>query len=128
MSVNENIVYRVVRRSENPIAGLRAKDQTANKEVFSHVNKGSDPNYKSQFISTTKSLEVAQNNLAESQDSAIAIIDLTRLPKGSRVIDLTSEENRNKYLKNSDRVKNYARKSQEILIENKEGSIPFTWL
>lgn len=122
----ERTVYRVEKESTLQSDGIKAKNQDAEKSVISHVNCGSNENYKSQYISTTESKEVAEEWKSKTPGSVIVVIDLEKdLPKDSKVIDLTKEEIRDQHLKNSDRIKNYAKKSEEILIENKEGSISF---
>uniref|UniRef100_A0A7M5V7P6 Uncharacterized protein n=1 Tax=Clytia hemisphaerica TaxID=252671 RepID=A0A7M5V7P6_9CNID len=121
-------LYRVVRHDEDPNIGLIAKDRKAKKTVISHVNCGSRKYYESQYISLTKSPGVAQKWHATSPGSKIGVIDVDEFPPGTEVTDLTTEENRDRHLKNSKRIKNYAKKSQEVLLVNESESIPFTLL
>ena len=116
-------LWRILRPDEDPKVGLVAKDPQACKEVLSHVNCGGRKGYKSQYISTTASYAAAQRYKAKGEEEGltglrIAEIDLDALPKHCELKrwDLTTEENRDKYLGNSDRIKNYARASCEVLL------------
>ena len=116
-------LWRILRPDEDPKVGLVAKDPQACKEVLSHVNYGGRKGYKSQYISTTASYAAAQRYKAKGEEEGltglrIAEIDLDALPKHCelKIWDLTTEENRDKYLGNSDRIKNYARASCEVLL------------
>ena len=118
-----DVLYRVVRSDENPNEGLVAKDPSENRKVISHVNNGGRPKYKSQFISTTKSLDAAKQYKEKYEkkgvpDLRIVKIDLPALPKNCnlKIVDLTIKENRDNYLGNSDRIKNFANASQEVLL------------
>ncbi len=116
-------LYRILRRDEKPKKGIVAKNPAAKKTVLSHVNCGSRPKYASQFISTTTSLEVAKHYKQEGEKKnltglRIAEIDLDDLPENCKLetVDLTSEENRDKYLGNAV-CKNFAKASCEVLLE-----------
>ena len=123
---NGPFLYRVLRPEENPNIGLIAKNRHAGKTVLSHVNCGSRKNYGSQFISTTASLEVALFWQTKTPKLKIAVIDRDLLPKDTTVIDLTVEANRDRYLGNAV-CKNFAKASEEILLENPNEAIPFTY-
>ena len=117
------VLYRILRPDEDPVKGLVAKDPSANKTVLSHVNCGSKPNYKSQFISTTSSLDTALYYKKKDEGKGlkglrICKIDLDNLPESCRsgIKDLTSEENRDKYLGKAV-CKNFAKKSNEVLLQ-----------
>lgn len=117
-----SILYRVARSDENPKDGLVAKDPSAEKSVISHVNCGGRSNYKSQFISTTKSLDVAKRYKAKAEKEGatglqIVKIDLHALPEGCNleIVDLTIKENRDKYLKKAV-CHNFAKASEEVLL------------
>ena len=114
----EKPLWRVLRPEEKPEAGLEAKDPGAKNTVISHVNLGGRKNYKSQYISTTASYDVA-HKYAKKDGLRIAEIDLYALPKSCKlkIWDLTIEKNRDKWLKNSDRLKNYANASCEVLLK-----------
>ena len=121
-------LYRVLRPEENPKDGLVAKNPHADKSESSHVNNGSGAKYKSQFKSTSATLEAAKEFRSKRNPrSRIGIIDVSQLPPGTEVINLTTQENRDHYLGDSDRIKNYARKFEEVLLVNRSSSIPFTY-
>ena len=114
----EKPLWRVLRPNEQPEAGLKAKDPGAKKTVISHVNWGGRENYKSQYISTTASYDVA-HEYAKKDGLRIAEIDLYALPKSCKlkIWDLTIKKNRDEWLKDSNRLKNYANASCEVLLE-----------
>ena len=116
-------LWRILRPDEDPEVGLTAKDPQADKDVISHVNSGSRENYRSQFISTFASYDAAQERMAKDKGQGltrlrIAKIEPNALPESWKleIVDLTTEENRDKHLKNSNRIKSYARKSFEVLL------------
>ena len=99
-----------------------AKDPSAKKSVISHVNCGGRLGYKSQFISTTVSLDAAKRYKAKAEKERanglqIVKIDLDALPEGCKlkIEDLTITENRDKYLRNAV-CKNVAKASEEVLL------------
>ena len=111
-----------MRPDENPEEGLVAKDRSANETVLSHVKFGARYWYKSQFISTTKSLEVAKHYKTEDEEKGvtglrIVKIDLDALPNkcNLQIVDLTIAENREKHL-GKNVCKNFANYSQEVLL------------
>ncbi|XP_022809131.1 uncharacterized protein LOC111346100 [Stylophora pistillata] len=115
-------LWRILRPDEVPTDGLEAKDPKASKTVLSHVNCGSLKGYASQYISTTASYEVAKHYKAMGKKKGltglrIAEIDLDALPKHCKleIVDLTTEENRDKYLGNAV-CKNFAKASCEVLL------------
>jgi RHS repeat-associated protein len=105
-------VYRVLRPDENPKQGIFAKDPMANRTPNAQVLCGS--RCKTQYISTTKSLEIAQN-WNQKTGGRIVEIDLNKVH--SPTLDLTNPEIAIQYL-SPGRSMNYARSSQEVLIEN----------
>ena len=114
-------LYRVLRPDENPNR-IVAKDPTATKTVLSHVNCGSRPGYKSQYISTTASLQVARRyrNRAQAQgQTGLRIIefDTNAIRRNCQFFDLTTEAGRNRYLGNAVMAKNFARASQEVVLK-----------
>ena len=115
----EKPLWRVLRPDEEPEDGLKAKDPGAKKTVISHVNCGGRETYKSQYISTTASYDVAHKYKAKKDDLRIAEIDLYALPKSCKlkIWDLTIEKNRDKWLKDSQRLKYYANASREVLLK-----------
>ncbi|XP_015760668.1 PREDICTED: uncharacterized protein LOC107347505 [Acropora digitifera] len=115
-------LYRIVRPDENPEEGLVAKDPSAEKTVGSHVKFGARAWYKSQFISTTKSLEVAKHYKTRDEKRGftglrIVKIDLDALPNkcNLQIVDLTIAENREEHLGKAV-CKNFANFSQEVLL------------
>ena len=116
-------LWRILRPDEDPKVGLVAKDPQACKTVLSHVNCGSREGYKSQFISTTASYDVALHYKAKGEEKGltglrIAEIDLDDLPETCKleIVDLTTEENRDKYIGNAV-CKNFAKASCEVLLK-----------
>ena len=116
-------LWRILRPDEDPKVGLVAKDPQACKTVLSHVNCGSRKGYKSQFISTTASYNVALHYKAKGEEKGltglrIAEIYLDYLPATCKleIVDLTTEENRYKYLGNAV-CKNFAKASCEVLLK-----------
>lgn len=114
-------LYRILRVAENPMA-IVAKKRFAKKTVLSHVNCGSRRKYASQYISTTTSLNVAKHYKKVGEEKGltglrIAEIDRGDLPETCTIVDLTSEENRDKYLGNAAVCKNFAKASSEVLFE-----------
>ena len=116
-------LWRILRPDEDPKVGLVAKDPQACKTVISHVNCGSREGYKSQYISTTASYDVALRYKAKGEEKGltglrIAEIDLDDLPETCKleIVDLTTEENRDKYLGNAV-CKNFAKASCEVLLK-----------
>ena len=106
-----------------PKSDVVAKDPQACKTVISHVNCGSREGYKSQYISTTASYDVALRYKAKGEEKGltelrIAEIDLDDLPETCKleIVDLTTEENRDKYLGNAV-CKNFAKASCEVLLK-----------
>lgn len=116
-------LWRILRPDEIPEVGLTAKNPQATKKVISHVNCGSRKGYASQYISTSASYKVAQYYKAKGEKEGltglrIAKIDLDALPKHCKLkmVDLTTKENRDKYLGKAV-CKNYAKASCEVLLE-----------
>ena len=116
-------LWRILRPDEDPKVGLIAKDSEASKTVISHVNCGSRKGYKSQFISTTASYDVAVHYKEKGEEKGltglrIAEIDLDDLPETCKleIVDLTTAENRDKYLGNAV-CKNFAKASCEVLLQ-----------
>ena len=116
-------LWRILRPEENPKAGLIAKDRQASRTVRSHVNCGGRVGYKSQFISTTGLYKVARYYKAKDEGNGvkrlrIAEISYDALPAHckSKTVDLTTAENRDKYLGNAV-CKNFAAASCEVLLQ-----------
>ena len=116
-------LWRILRPDEDPKVGLVAKDPQACKTVISHVNCGGNEWYRSQYISTTASYYVAQLYKAKGEEKGltglrIAEIYLYDLPETCKleIVDLTTEENRDKYLGNAV-CKNFAKASCEVLLK-----------
>ncbi|XP_020621807.1 uncharacterized protein LOC110059455 isoform X2 [Orbicella faveolata] len=119
LTLPENI-YRILRPDENP-EGIVAKNPAAQKTVLSHVNCGSRPQYASQFISTSASLDVAKYYMEKGKEKGltglrICQFEVDKLPQSCQIVDLTTEENRDKYLGNAV-CKNFAKASAEVLLQ-----------
>ena len=110
-------LYRILRPEENCDVGLIAKDPSQTRTVLSHVNCGSRKNYKSQFISFSSSMEVA--NFYKDKFGPglqIATVNLGEIPVGRcEIFDLTTAQNCNCYLGNAV-CKNFAKASCEVLL------------
>jgi RHS repeat-associated protein len=110
-------VYRVIRPDEDPSAGLFPKNPDANVSVDEHVRFGAQPGFESQYISTTKNIDVAQG-WAASSGNRIVSIDLGQVD--GDIIDLSTYQDRDYYLLDW-KGRGYAMKSDEVLIN---GSVP----
>ena len=110
-------LYRILRPDENP-EKIVAKDPGAQKTVLSHVNCGGRAYYQSQFVSTSASLDAAKHYKGATE-LRICEIPVDKLPPNSKIVDLTTEENRDKYLGNAV-CKKFAKKSEEVLLECSE--------
>jgi hypothetical protein len=82
------VVYRNLRPDEDPANGLTAKNPNANYLPGGHVTNGSKVNFASQFISTTKSIAVANKWTA----GRMVEIDLDKYL--GQVLDLSTPEGR----------------------------------
>lgn len=116
-------LWRILRPDEDPKVGLIAKNPQASRKVRSHVNCGGRKGYKSQFISTTGLYKVAQRYKAKGEKKGltglrIAEINYEDVPKlcKSKTVDLTTAENRDKYLGKAV-CKNFAKASCEVLLQ-----------
>lgn len=114
-------VYRVLRPDEDPYK-ITPKDKTLHKTVLSHVNCGSRPDYKSQFISTSATLAASRlyKKLAESKggpDLRICEFVIAAVARKCTIYDLTDENVLNMYLGKAVMAKNFARKYEEVLLE-----------
>ena len=112
-----DVVYRGLRSDENPMNGLSAKNPNRGMTVEGHVSSGSR-NKGSQYISTTKDADIARHYAGEG--GVVVSIRLDALGGDVKIYDLTNETVRNQYIKHP-RTRNFAAKSQEVLIE---GYIP----
>lgn len=110
-------VYRALRLDEDPMQGLTAKDSMASYAVEDHIINGGRPHFRSQYISTTTDLRVAQA-LATKTGTGVAEIDLTRVQ--GYIINLSTESGRQAHLKGAT-ARAFARATLEVLIE---GCVP----
>jgi RHS repeat-associated protein len=107
-----NIVYRVIRPDESPALGLFAKNAAADYTVEGHVLNGSRPGWASQWISTTRDVEVAQTWAARTGNRIVTIdLSLTSSP----FVDLSSAAGRAAFLRGIT-ARNFAAASSEVLI------------
>lgn len=115
----DSTLYRVIRSGEDPATGLLAKDPSASKSVLDHVFHGSKQGFVSQFISTTKNINVAAKYAARD-GARIVAIDSTKIE--GDVIDISTKEG---LLANGithpSHAYSWARSSAEVLIK---GTIP----
>jgi hypothetical protein len=93
------VLYRVLYPDEDPALGLVAKDPSATEPVWSHVLNGGKPWFKSQYISTSRSLAILLQFAArrgglivEIDESQVIgdIIDIST-PEGARAQDLSGK-------------------------------------
>ena len=119
------IVYRNLRPDENPANGLVAKNPDATYTPAGHVLHGSKPNWKSQYISTTRSRTVALDS--QWSGPRVVQIDLSKLHP-SQVFDLSDDAGRLRNMIRGFTAINRTKSSQEVLIT---GIIPreaITWV
>ena len=102
-------VYRGLAEGENAAAGLTARDPSANIDIASHVAGARQ----SQWISTTKSLEIAQQRYGQH---GVVRIDLSKV--NTRVVDISEGI---PGMPSNYMLSRWARNAQEVLIE---GAIP----
>jgi RHS repeat-associated protein len=99
-----NVVYRGLAKGENPADGLAARAPGAGNSELSHVAGKRE----SQWISTTKSREVATKKYGEN---GVVEIDLNKVD--TEVSDVS------KGFPRGGRFSNYAKKDQEVLIKDR---------
>lgn len=109
-----NYVYRVIRPDEDPTIGIAAKNPSASETIARHVRYGSKRWFRSQYISTTRSLDVAINWWAKKPGNRIVRIDVRKVY--NRVVDLSTEIGRRLYLENQIQ-RNFAKAFQEVIVE-----------
>ncbi|MEU1800649.1 DUF6531 domain-containing protein [Streptomyces sp. NPDC019937] len=117
-------VFRNLNDKDNPAEGLVAKNPDANYRPAAHVMMGSKEGFKSQFISTTNSMEVL--NKWKKQYGQVKI-DLTKFD--GTVHDLTTDAGRRAAgIKPRGRPINYAKSSQEVLLVGRVPPEAITWI
>ena len=117
-----NIVYRNLRPDEDPQNGLVAKNPDATYTPAGHVTNGSRPGWASQFISTTRSLKVAQ----QWSSGRMVAIDLDQF--GGSVTDLSTAEGRAAAGVTGITARNFANASAEVPLEGRVPSEAMTWI
>ncbi|XP_060607505.1 uncharacterized protein LOC132759705 [Ruditapes philippinarum] len=118
-------LYRVLREDESIENGIFCQNKNSNRTVAQHIASGSK--YKSKFISTTSSLDVARywayfemdtrERKAKKVPSKIVEIDIKVLAGTNyekNCINLCDEEVRNHFIKGAIH-RNYAKSSREVL-------------
>ena len=100
-----NIVYRGLAATDNPAAGLVARAPNATNTVASHVAG----KIESQWISTTRSLEVATSRYGMN---GVVAVDLSKV--SSRVVDLSGGISG---MSSTSMLSRWAVKSKEVLIQ-----------
>lgn len=110
MPTRRRYLYRVLRDDEDYHKDIKARDPDANKSVADHVERGS--HHRSQFISTSGTLEAARTFARKSRDlpKTIVKIDIKELKKNEDVqfIDLSIKRVRNENIPSS-RGRNFAK-------------------
>ncbi|MDY7085985.1 MAG: SpvB/TcaC N-terminal domain-containing protein [Actinomycetota bacterium] len=117
-----NFVYRNLRPDEDPSKGLVAKNPQATYQPAGHVLHGSRPNWRSQYISTTRSRAAAD----KWTEGRMVKIDLEQVP-GS-VIDISTEAGRAQHGIKGYTAINRAKSSQEVLLTGEVPSSAITWV
>ena len=109
-------IYRTLRPEENCNRGLVPKDSRARKTVHEHVAHGSQPGFKSQFISTTTELGIARKWQKRGRNLRIAKISRRdMLNANCSPYDLNSAHVANQHLRDN-RAKGFARASCEVVL------------
>lgn len=119
------IVYRNLRDDEDPSRGLDAKNPDATYKPSGHVLHGSKPNWKSQFISTTRSRQVALESQWASE--RVVAIDLSKLDP-SQIIDLSTDAGRSKHDIRGFTAINRTKSSQEVLLTGHIPTDAISWV
>jgi len=143
-SCSEYFVYRVLRSEEMAQNKIIAKDPDGKKTVRAHIMNGSRGWYKSQYVSCTRSLDVAQK-YAKKTGSRIAKINISNFlmywpedpdeallqkdlqPNTTKFIDLTDDELRKHICREACTCNNFARSSKEVLLVSNT-TIPFEYV
>jgi hypothetical protein len=115
-----NIVYRVIRAEEEPVLGLFAKNPSATYSAEGHIINGGRGSWASQYISTTKNLDVARAWAARSGNRIVGI-DLSAVT--GRVLDFSTGAGLRGVT-----AQNFARASAEVLIEGHVPSSAILWV
>jgi len=127
-------VYRSLRPDEDPADGLIAKDPSAEKTLTQHVVAGSKPGFKSQYISTTKSLAVIERWKPKDGTARVVKIDLSKYP--GKVYDLTTERGRAaapgrdaaNHFPHKGFAANYAKSSKEVVLLGRVPPEAISWV
>ncbi len=114
---SDDIVFRVIRADETPSVGLIAKNPNATYTIEGHILNGSREGFQSQFISTTRDIDVAIR-WASNTGNRIVAIDLS-IVNGS-IFDLSTLDRAMNFLRGNT-ARNFAASSAEVLIQ---GNVP----
>jgi RHS repeat-associated protein len=117
-----NFVYRNLRPDEDPVNGLVAKSPAATYTPAGHVLNGSRVNWRSQYISTTRSLAAA-NQWASGR---MVRIDLDKLSGG--IFDLSTDAGRAKHGIKGFTAINRAKSSGEVLLTGHVPADAISWV
>lgn len=119
------MLYRFLRQDEGFVNGLFAKNPDSNMSVVDHVTKGSRCEWKSQYISTCRSLDALTIFRSGGNNPMGQIVEIfeDQLPIEVIKIDLTTEANRMIHYppnmcnhKLIYKFNNYADKFKEVLL------------
>jgi RHS repeat-associated protein len=119
-----NVVYRNLRPDEDPANGLTAKNPNATYTPAGHIVNGSRPGWASQYISTTRSLDVAMD--PKWATGRVVAIDLDRYP--GTVIDLSTAAGRQAWGVTGITAGRFANASQEVLLVGHVPSDALSWI
>lgn len=118
---NDEYVYRVLRIGEPYEEGIYPKDLNSKVRLKEHVLRGSS-SIESRFVSCCKTMdgvhEMAIRTNYENCKRDVVEINISKLPKGVTVIDLTDNSTRDQHLQNSTALR-YAQMYEEVILEPK---------
>lgn len=108
---NQNIVYRNLNSADDPAKGLTAKNPNATYKPGGHISNASKPGFRSQFISTTTSMDV----LKKWNTGRAVAIDLNKFQ--GNVIDASTQAARDRAGIRGHTANRLAESSKEVLLE-----------
>ena len=119
-----NIVYRNLRPDKDPLNGLVAKNPEATYTPAGHILNGSRAGWASQYISTTRSLDVALGE--QWRSGRVVAIDLDKF--SGEVFDLSTDAGRAAHGVRGFTAINRTKSSMEVLLTGKVPPEAMTWV
>lgn len=118
---NDKYVYRVLRIGESYEEGIYPKNLNSKVKLEEHVLRGSS-SIESRFVSCCKTIDGVHNMAIytnfENCKRDVVEINISKLPKGVTVIDLTDNYTRDQHLQNPSALR-YAQMYEEVILEPK---------